>query len=223
VFGVFSGEMTPGGGMAVVRKEGADFILYSLEDGPFDIATMQNYMRGMMDVAGADALERHPVVLRVPPIGDAVDEARAHVAEALAAGVKGIVFPHVQTAEEAALSVEMLSDAWPARPDGELINVLIIEDQAGIANARAIMSTPGLSVVFAGPGDLRRAYDGDMEAVENAIQTVLAACREFDVACGVTAGVDDVAARIEQGFQVIIVLEDEALPLGREAAGRGAP
>ena len=53
-----------------------------------------------------------------------------------------------------------------------------------------------------------------------AIQTVLAACKEYHVACGVTAGVDDIAARLEQGFRVIIVTDPAALEVGREAAGR---
>ena len=71
-----------------------------------------------------------------------------------------------------------------------------------------------------GPGDLRRAYARDMEAVENAIQTVLAACKEFDVPCGITAGVDDIEERLEQGFKMIIVTSAEALSVGRRAAGR---
>ena len=82
------------------------------------------------------------------------------------------------------------------------------------------MATPGLSVVFAGPGDLRRAYEGDMEAVENAIQAVLSACLEFEVPCGVTAGVDDIGMRLDQGFRVIIVTQEEALAAGRRHAGR---
>ena len=93
-------------------------------------------------------------------------------------------------------------------------------DQVGIEAAREIVGTPGISVAIPGPGDLRRAYQGDMEAVENAIQTVLAACKEFDVACGITAGVNDIAERIEQGFRFFIVTQADAITVGREAAGR---
>ena len=59
-----------------------------------------------------------------------------------------------------------------------------------------------------------------MEKVEEAIQIVLAACLEFDVPCGVTAGVDDIAMRIEQGFRVFIVTQPEAVAVGMAAAGR---
>ena len=77
-----------------------------------------------------------------------------------------------------------------------------------------------MSVVIPGPGDLRRAYNRDMEAVESAIQTVLAACKEFDVPCGITAGPDDIGERLEQGFRMIIVTSPDALAVGRRAAGR---
>ena len=85
----------------------------------------------------------------------------------------------------------------------------------------ALFGENGDDVLFAGPGDLRRAYDGDATAIENAIQTVLSACKEFRVPCGITAGPDDIAKRLEQGFRVIIVTNPEALPVGRRAAGRG--
>ena len=114
----------------------------------------------------------------------------------------------------------MGADGWPGNPNGSLVNMLIVEDKPGIEHVRDIVSTENVSVVFAGPGDLRRAYDRDTDAVENAIQTVLAACKEFDVACGITAGVDDIAKRLEQGFRVIIVTQPEALAVGREAVGR---
>jgi len=224
VFGVFSGAMTREQGAAIVETRDADFVLYSMETGPFDVPGMQEYLAGMADGAAARGVTAQPVLLRTPPIHTDAEGTRAQVAEALAAGVDGIVFPHMTSGEEAALSVEFLAGdeagLWPGVAHGELLDVLIIEDQEGIAHARDIMATPGLSIVFAGPGDLRRAYDGDMEAVENAIQTVLAACKEFDVPCGVTAGVADIAGRLEEGFRVIIVTEPDALAVGRAAAGR---
>ena len=98
----------------------------------------------------------------------------------------------------------------------------MIEDQTGIEIARDIVGAPGVGVAIPGPGDLRRAYEGDMEAVENAIQTVLAACKEFDVPCGITAGPDDITMRLEQGFEMIIVTRPEALAVGLQASGRGS-
>lgn len=219
VFGIFSGEHTPEQGRLMAENRAADFVFYSLESGPFDIPAMQAYAEAM-DEAAADR-GTHPIALRIPPIRDGHEQARVRVRAGLDAGAAAVVFPHVETAEEAALAVDAMGDdAWPERSDGTRVNMLLIEDRVGIENVRQIVSTPGVSVVFPGPGDLRRAYDGDMEAVEHAIQTVLAACEEFGVPCGVTAGVDDIAERLEQGFQVIIVTGPEALTVGRRAAGR---
>jgi 2-keto-3-deoxy-L-rhamnonate aldolase RhmA len=219
VFGIFSGEHSATQGTVMARNRETDFVFYSLESGPFDIPTLRAYMQGMRDTTETDPV--HPLALRIPPIRDGVEAAREHVREALGAGVDAIVFPHVETARDAAVAVTAMGpELWPGNAEGRLLSMLIVEDRAGVESVREIVSTPGVGVVFAGPGDLRRAYDRDMEAVENAIQTVLAACKAADVPCGITAGVDDIAERLAQGFRVIIVTEPEALAAGREAAGR---
>lgn len=219
VFGIFSGEHTAAQGAVMRRNRDADFVFYSLESGPFDLPTMQAYIRGMVGSAGAAGPP--PLALRIPPIRDGADSARARARQGLAAGAAAIVFPHLTSGEEAALAVEAIgADLWPGNPNGALTAMLIVEDREGIARVREIASTPGVSVLFAGPGDLRRAYDRDMGAVERAIQTVLAACKEFAVPCGITAGVDDIAERLTQGFRVIIVTQPEALGVGKRAAGR---
>jgi 2-keto-3-deoxy-L-rhamnonate aldolase RhmA len=220
VFGIFPGAQTAEGGAAMAANSGMDFVFYSLENGPFDIPTMRSYMAAMAEALGPGA-PRRPMALRIPPIGDEPDLALARVQEGLSAGVDAIVVPHVVSASNAAVAVSALgSDAWPGNPNGKLVSMLIVEDQAGIASVESIAAATGVSVVFAGPGDLRRAYDGDMEAVENAIQTVLAACKANEVACGITAGVDDIAERLDQGFRVFIVTQPEALAVGKRAAGR---
>ncbi len=219
VFGIFSGEHTAEQGAVMAQNRETDFVLYSLESGPFDMPAMAAYKEGMDAASGAEAAR--PIVLRIPRIGDDEEATREHVRQGLAAGAEAIVVPHLESAAQATLAVSAMGpDAWPGNPGGHLISMPIVENRAGVANVREIVSTPGLGVIFAGPGDLRRAYERDMEAVENAIQTILAACLEFDVPCGITAGVDDIAERLEQGFRVIIVTQPEALAVGRQAAGR---
>jgi 4-hydroxy-2-oxoheptanedioate aldolase len=220
VFGVFSGDQTREQGALMARESDADFILYSMESGPFDVDGMEAYLEGMEEVGGPTALDELPVVLRVPPIEDS-EVTRAQLDEALPTGIAGIVFPHAARPDQAATAVSLMADAWPADPDGTRLNILIVEDREGIANVREIVATPGLSVVFAGPGDLRRAYDGDMEAVEAAIQAVLSACKESGVVCGVTAGVADIGRRLDEGWGMIIVTEAEAVAVGKAHAGRG--
>ena len=221
VFGIFSGEHTAEQGAVMAQNCETDFVFYSLESGPFDIPTMTAYKESMAAASGVEGAR--PMALRIPPIGEGEEAARDHVRQGLAAGVEAIVVPHMESAAQAAVAVSAMGpDAWPGNPGGHLVSMLIVEDKVGVANVREIVRTPGVSVVFAGPGDLRRAYERDMEAVENAIQTILAACKEFDVPCGITAGVDDIAERLGQGFRVIIVTQSEALAVGKETAGRTA-
>ncbi|MDH3272627.1 MAG: aldolase/citrate lyase family protein [Gemmatimonadota bacterium] len=219
VFGMFAPEQSAEGGVAAAANMETDFIFYSLESGPWDIPTMQLFMASM---AAAAAGQPHPVVLRIPPIRDDPEAARTHMAEGLAAGIDGLVLPHVETVEGVAAATQAVGDRlWPLHPTGDVLNIILIEDQVGIGRAREIVGAPGVGVAIPGPGDLRRAYEGDMEAVENAIQTVLAACKEFDVPCGITAGPDDIVERLEQGFEMIIVTRPEALSVGLMASGRG--
>ena len=220
VFGRFAGEKSRAGGVEWMGVERADFQLYSMESGPWDVATMEEYIAGMVEAGGESAMADFPIIVRTPAIHTDPEMVAGQVEEAMATGIAGITFPHVTTADEAARSAELMGSPWPLDPTSSAVNILIVEDQEGISNVREIMQTPGLSVVFAGPGDLRRAYEGDMEAVESAIQAVLSACLEFDVACGVTAGVADIAERLDQGFRVIIVTQEEALAVGMAHAGR---
>lgn len=220
VFGMFAPEQSAEGGVRAAENHETDFIFYSLESGPWDIPSMETFMASMADASGS--AEPHPVVLRIPPIRDDREAARAHMQEGLAAGIDGLVLPHVETVEDVALATELAGNRlWPLNPEGDVLNVILIEDQSGIGRARALVGAPGVGVAIPGPGDLRRAYEGDMEAVENAIQTVLAACKEFDVPCGITAGPADIAERLEQGFEMIIVTQPEALAVGLQASGRG--
>lgn len=218
VFGIFSGEQSAEGGRLMAAGPDVDFVFYSLESGPFDLDAMAAYMDGL---AGASTAPPPPIALRIPPIRDDRQAAVERTRQGLAAGAQAIVYPHVESVDDVALTVEAIGDRlWPSRPDGDVLSVLLIEDQIGIERASEIVGAAGAGVVIPGPGDLRRAYEGDMEAVEGAIQTVLAACLELDVPCGITAGVDDIATRIEQGFRFFIVTEPEAVAVGRAAAGR---
>ncbi|MYA65202.1 MAG: hypothetical protein F4Y21_11210, partial [Gemmatimonadetes bacterium] len=144
LFGVFSGERTAEQGAAMGRNRELDFVFYSLESGPFDIMTTKVYMSGISEGSAPDP--PHPLVLRVPAIRDGVLSVVANVAQALEAGVASIVFPHVESAEEAGVAVSVMGDRlWPGNPDGDLVNILIIEDRGGVERADEIVGTEGVS------------------------------------------------------------------------------
>lgn len=205
-FGAFSEEKTKENAAKMAGDVQLDFVFYDMETGPFDVDGMRGFM---------DSLAGRPIVTRLPPIREGREVARERAKLLLDAGVEGVVFPHVEDRAQAEQAVGSMGSA-----PGRAPSFLIIEDRIGVRNARQIVSTPGVEIVFPGPGDLKRAYDGDAVGVEKAIQTVLSACKEFDVVCGITAGPEDIEKRLKEGFRVFIVTNPDALPIGRRAASR---
>ncbi len=216
VFGFFGAQRDGDGGAQAAAVGPADFVFYSLERGPFDIPGFAAFRDQMRDAAAEEG-NAHPLSLRIPPIGNELQESGDRVRQALDADASIIIVPHVRTAEEAAAAVATVAPTgrdWPANADGDLSMWLVVEDREGVDNAQAIAGTPGVGAVFAGPGDLSRAYERDMDAVEDAIQKILAACQAAGVPCGITAGPEDIEMRLEQGFRVFVVLDQAALRVG---------
>ena len=125
------------------------------------------------------------------------------------------------------------ADLWPLNPQGELVNWTIVESKAGLAKVREIAAVKGIGVLFPGAGTLRGVFSTtdengqrifDAEGWENAIQRVLAACKEFNVPCGYPATENDIEMRMKQGFSVFIINWGDAgfraVEKGRSLGGR---
>jgi 4-hydroxy-2-oxoheptanedioate aldolase len=125
------------------------------------------------------------------------------------------------------------ADVWPLNPDGELINWTIVESKEGLAKVREIAAVKGIGVLWPGAGTLRGVFSTtnangervfDEKGWETAIQQVLAACKEFNVACGFPASPNDIELRMKQGFSVFVMNWGEAgfkaIEIGRKAANR---
>jgi 2-keto-3-deoxy-L-rhamnonate aldolase RhmA len=106
------------------------------------------------------------------------------------------------------------ADLWPLNPNGELVNWTIVESRKGLENLRAIAAVPGIGVLWPGAGTLRRVFTTtspsgervfDEAGWEAAIQQVLAACKEFKIACGFPASANDIGLRMSQGFTVFVM------------------
>jgi 4-hydroxy-2-oxoheptanedioate aldolase len=108
------------------------------------------------------------------------------------------------------------ADLWPLDPNGELLSVIMIENELGVKNVREILKqVKGISMVHPGESDLS-VYYNDAQKTEAAIQTVLAACKEFDIPCVLPAG-PNIEERVRQGFRVFYG-SGSALTIGRRAA-----
>src|SRR5690606_34108545 len=110
-----------------------------------------------------------------------------------------------------------------------------VETKEGLKNVREIAAVEGIGVLWPGAGSLRGVFsttgpDGkrvvDEAAWEAAIQQVLAACKEFDIPCGIPATPDTVEMRMKQGFSVFVMGWGDAgfktVEIGRKMANRPA-
>jgi 4-hydroxy-2-oxoheptanedioate aldolase len=125
------------------------------------------------------------------------------------------------------------ADLWPLNPTGELVNWTIVESKEGLARVREIAAVKGVGVLFPGAGTLRQVFttvnqEGqrifDEAGWEEAIQQVLAACKEFNVPCGYPANEKDIEMRMKQGFSVFIIGWGDAgfraVDIGRKVGAR---
>jgi 4-hydroxy-2-oxoheptanedioate aldolase len=228
-----------------------DFIFFNMEQVQgYNPAELKSFMQALQDGAPKSP-GSHPLMARLPVFHDDPAAARQRTAEILNLGAHAIVFPGMETREEAEQAIAAMrftpsgtrpddaggapaywgmtaqeykkkADVYPLNADGELASFFIIESEKGIANSREITRVRP-TIATPGPGTLRRVYQGDMEKVENAIQTQLASCKEFSVPCGITANAKDIEKRLREGFRVIIIYDrdyPETIKAGRQLAGR---
>jgi 2-keto-3-deoxy-L-rhamnonate aldolase RhmA len=223
VLGWFAPARTP----EAARKAGADpdmdFVFMNMEQvNSYNPAEVKTFLAALGEASPSKPSV--PLMLRLPIFHEDPAAGRRRVAEVLDLGVQAVVFPDVESGEEArqALDAMKKDNIFPHNPKGQLASIFIIESEKGIANSREITRV-GPTIAFPGPGTLRRVYQGDMAKVENAIQTQLASCKAFNVPCGITANAGDVARRIQEGFRVIIIYDrdyPETIKVARQAAGR---
>ncbi|WGF87148.1 HpcH/HpaI aldolase family protein [Marinivivus vitaminiproducens] len=97
------------------------------------------------------------------------------------------------------------ADLWPLNPDGELLAIMMIETAEGVRNADAIASVPGVGAIFIGPADLANSLGvpGGAPEVEQALGTILEACKAHNVACGKTMTAEEMPQRIRDGWRML--------------------
>lgn len=94
-----------------------DFLLYDLEHQPYDVGRLRRFVWDLIDPGTLESHGRQaikPVVVRLPASG------REHnewiVKQVLDTGVAGLMFPHIETAEEALHAVA--AARYPRQPGG---------------------------------------------------------------------------------------------------------
>jgi 4-hydroxy-2-oxoheptanedioate aldolase len=106
-----------------------------------------------------------------------------------------------------AAEYERHADVWPLNPEGDLLAIPMIETLEGLKNVDEIAAVPGVGAIFIGAGGDLHQYLGvpqDSPEVEQARQTILAACKAHNIACGITALTKaDVDKRLKEGWKMI--------------------
>jgi 2-keto-3-deoxy-L-rhamnonate aldolase RhmA len=224
VLGWFAPTRTPEAARKAAADRNIDFVFMNMEQvNSYNPAEVKTFVQALRDGSQAEP-SRPAFMLRIPSFHDDPAAARRRVTEVLKLGVNAVVFPDMESAEEARQALDAMdkSKVYPHNAGGEVASVFIVESEKGIANSREI-TRERPTIAFPGPGTLSRVYNRDMAKVENAIQTQLASCKEFNVPCGITANAADVTKRIKEGFRVIIIYDrdyPETIKIAREAAGR---
>ena len=200
-----------------------DWILFDLEHGSY-------HFDSLPPLLSAAAGGRATPLVRIP----SHDPNQAKLA--LDSGAQGIMFPQVNSREDAINIVrackyppEGIRGIGPRRAslyysefeeyvktaNREILVIAQIESREAVDNIDDILSVKGIDVAFIGPSDLSASmgylYPGRQlpKDVLEAISTVLSATRKHGVIPGIWGGsVDRVNEVIRQGFKFISLCED---------------
>jgi 4-hydroxy-2-oxoheptanedioate aldolase len=94
-----------------------DFILYDLEHDPLDVAGLSEFLRDLLDpaqIARDGVSVTKPVIVRIPPNGREIHQNQWMVKQILDTGVAGLMFPHIETAEQAINAIKAVRYPQPA-------------------------------------------------------------------------------------------------------------
>lgn len=102
--------------------------------------------------------------------------------------------------------------------NNEVITMAMVETKEALDNIDAIASVPGLDAIFVGTGDLRFSltgsigFDSDDAMVDQALDTILAACQRHDVVPGLFTASPAYAQKMaKRGFRFITVKTDSTM------------
>ncbi|WP_255197611.1 HpcH/HpaI aldolase family protein [Halorarius litoreus] len=198
---------------------GFDFVVLDTEHPSYSLETLDTMIAG---VAAADG-DARPIV-RVP-----LDE-RNRITRVLNMGAGGILFPVIETAEQAreaaaatAYPPEGTRTIAPGRGSNYLQNfetyvetandaivtIVMIETEQGVENAADIAAVDGVDAILVGHEDLSASLgvfaQWEHERLQSAIDRVIGAAHDNGTAVGrVTPDSEAITATLDRGFDFLI-------------------
>lgn len=98
------------------NNQNYDFIIYDLEHDPLDITELSQFLRALLDpalIAADGVTATKPVIVRIPPNGREIHYNQWMVEQILDTGVAGLMFPHIETSEQALNAVKAVRVPQP--------------------------------------------------------------------------------------------------------------
>ena len=209
----------------VLARSGLDFIIIDMEHGPIDAQSTH----AMIAATGGT-----PLV----PLVRVSGKEPWHAKIPLDLGAMGVCFPMTSTSQDAQDIVKavryppvgerywgpfyaplrwgMPMPDYIDRADGEVLAVGVIEHFGAIESAAEIVATPGLDVVFIGPGDLATSMGlrgrSDHPDVQSAIARIEGSVLDSGVVVGgVATTADRARAMIDKGYRALVIGFDWSL------------
>lgn len=196
--------------MKFYQQAGLDFVFIEYEHAYFDPPALSDTV-----LSGRDS--GLPVIAKTPQLE------RAEVAKLMECGVVGIQLPRTESREEVETLLSYMkfppagtralasgygnSDymragdrrQWMAEQDAESTVIAQIETRAGYEKAEEIVTTPGVDMVYVGPGDfsVEMGQPGNAEHpdVRGPMEEILQLCKSHGIPFGTTAANMEAAKR----------------------------
>ena len=213
----------------IIAGAGFDWLFVDMEHGALDMADVQNILRA----AKPDV----PCLVRVPA------NEEVWIKRCLDSGPAGIIFPHINSADDALRAVELskyppqgVRSVGVGRASGFGSNfksylananpltavVIQIEHIDAVENIESIVNVDGIDALFVGPYDLSASMGkiGRLQdpEVRDAISRVRRSAQAADIPLGVFgADPERLLPHLEEGFTLLAVATD-SLIIGTAAA-----
>jgi 2-keto-3-deoxy-L-rhamnonate aldolase RhmA len=205
----------------VMAQADFDLLVIDAEHSAFGPAEVQVLVRALEPSRAAG-------IVRVPEL------LQSHVQWALDSGARGILFPQISSGAETLRAVSFCRyppagrrglgpgratgwgsyiAAYQERANDDLAVLIQIENQAALDNLEEIVATPGVDLIFMGPGDLSQGLgvSGQLShpRVVEAMNRIVEVCRSHDMPIGTLALTEDSARRwTEAGASLLLIGSD---------------
>lgn len=198
----------------IAAETAPDVIVFDAQHGLWDSTTLHS----ALDAVSKRSTPLVRVAANIPHL----------IGQALDSGAHGVIVPYIESAAQAAQAVAAarfpphghrsgggvrpLAD-FPSYVDAcsrEVMVAVMIETCAGLANAQEIIATPGVDMIFIGPGDLMLSLGDDgAQDIELHLHAILTASRAGRVPCGLfTPDARQARRRIAEGFRFVVAADD---------------